>query len=256
MKPANSLNRGKLAIAALTFGLLASSLAPGPAAEKDKDPFAEGKELFTREWLAGDRRSFAGDGLGPLYNARSCAACHHLGGIGGAGPKGTNATIASVFLEQKEPTEVEVFGLKLRAKPRPPQQPDRAKLAEIHPALRTDNSFPFHRFGTEEEFQQWKNKWFPIPPQIGGSSMGFINSERNPTALFGAALIDRIPNEVLEEVAASQARAAEMILQRQHRQEGQFLQEDELPMGRIARLKDGRIGRFGWKAQTATLREF
>src|SRR5260370_14477732 len=85
MRPANSLRRGKAVVAALTFGLLASSLAPGPAAEKDKDTLAAGKELFTREWLAGDRRSHAGDGLGPMFNARSCSACLHLGRIGGAG---------------------------------------------------------------------------------------------------------------------------------------------------------------------------
>src|SRR5262249_25134030 len=28
------------------------------------------------------------------------------------------------------------------------------------------------------------------------------------------------------------------------------------PTGRVSRLKDGRIGRFGWKAQMATLEEF
>src|SRR2546427_12870407 len=102
MSPANSLRRGKAVIAALTFGLLASSLAPSPAAEKDKDPLAEGKELFTREWLAGDRRSHAGDGLGPMFNARSCTACHHLGGIGGAG---ADTTVISVsVLLQEDPS--------------------------------------------------------------------------------------------------------------------------------------------------------
>jgi CxxC motif-containing protein (DUF1111 family) len=256
MKPTCWLNVGKVIVCSLTLGLLTGDLGKGSAAEKERQEIARGKELFTREWLAGDSRSHAGDGLGPLYNARSCAACHHLGGIGGAGPKGMNAVIASVFLEQEEPPEVEVFGLKLRGKPKRPQQPDRAKLAEIHPALRTDNSFPFHRFGTQEEFQKWKNKWFPVPPEIGGSRIGFVNSERNPSALFGAGLIDRIPVEVLEEVAASQARAAETILLAPVAPGEPIPHESEIPIGRVARLKDGRIGRFGWKAQTATLREF
>src|SRR5882672_8216736 len=73
----------------------------GPAAESDREQIARGKELFEREWLPGDRRSYAGDGLGPLFNARSCAACHFLGGTGVAGPHHTNVTIASVFLKQK-----------------------------------------------------------------------------------------------------------------------------------------------------------
>src|SRR6516225_8684089 len=102
MKFANSLNRGKIVVAALALGLLISSLALGPAAGKDKGAVATGKELFTREWLPGDRRSQAGDGLGPLFNARSCAACHFLGGTGGAGPKHSNVTVVSVFLTQDE----------------------------------------------------------------------------------------------------------------------------------------------------------
>ena len=65
------------------------------AAERER--LAAGKELFTREWLHGDKRSLAGDGLGPVFNARSCAACHHQGGIGGGGPKGVNNTVVSAF---------------------------------------------------------------------------------------------------------------------------------------------------------------
>src|SRR5262249_52363738 len=105
-----------------------------PVADKDREELARGKELFTRVWLVGDHRSHAGDGLGPLYNARSCATCHNLGGIGGAGAKHTNATIVSAFLVQQDSSK-------------PVEQPDRSKLAQIHPALLTENSFPLHRFG-------------------------------------------------------------------------------------------------------------
>src|SRR5262245_17290055 len=71
---------------------------PGP---DTMDVLAQGKELFTREWIAGDRRSHAGDGLGPVYNAQSCAACHRLGGIGGAGNNETNVSLVTVFVSQK-----------------------------------------------------------------------------------------------------------------------------------------------------------
>ena len=53
--------------------------------------------------------------------------------------------------------------------------------------------------------------------------------------LFGTALIDNILDIDIEAAAA-----AEPIDAR----------------GRVNRLPDGRIGRFGWKAQTATLVEF
>jgi CxxC motif-containing protein (DUF1111 family) len=44
---------------------------------------AVGKALFDRDWVAAPASTRATDGLGPLHNARSCAACHR-GGRGAA----------------------------------------------------------------------------------------------------------------------------------------------------------------------------
>jgi CxxC motif-containing protein (DUF1111 family) len=62
-----------------------------------------------------------------------------------------------------------------------------------------------------------------------------ITSVRNAMGLFGTAIIDNILDIDIEAAAA-----AEPIAVR----------------GRVNRLPDGRLGRFGWKAQTATLVEF
>jgi CxxC motif-containing protein (DUF1111 family) len=71
-----------------------------------------------------------------------------------------------------------------------------------------------------------------------GQRLVAIPSQRNATALFGAGLIDAVPDEVLE-AAAKQTHA-------------------DFPeiSGRVARLKDGKIGRFGWKSQKASLYDF
>lgn len=45
-----------------------------PAAARDE--FDEGRRLFRKLWLASPAPVSAADGLGPLYNARSCQACH------------------------------------------------------------------------------------------------------------------------------------------------------------------------------------
>jgi CxxC motif-containing protein (DUF1111 family) len=58
---------------------------------------------------------------------------------------------------------------------------------------------------------------------------------RNAPPLFGAGLINALPDAAFE--AAVQ-------------------QQDFQIRGRVHRLKDGRIGRFGWKAQVATLQDF
>jgi CxxC motif-containing protein (DUF1111 family) len=69
-------------------------------------------------------------------------------------------------------------------------------------------------------------------------NFAFVHSRRNPTALFGAGLIDQIPDRALLEQAQQQ-----------------FKNFPEI-QGRVAKLKDGKIGRFGWKNQKASLYDF
>ena len=60
-------------------------------------------------------------------------------------------------------------------------------------------------------------------------------TSRNAPPLFGAGLIDALSDATLENAAS---------------------QQPALIRGRVHRLKGGQIGRFGWKAQVATLEEF
>src|SRR5262249_2427616 len=50
-----------------------------------------GLSLFEHEWTIGDALA-AGDGLGPVFNERSCVACHFQGGVGGGGDSTKNGT--------------------------------------------------------------------------------------------------------------------------------------------------------------------
>src|SRR5437870_4521781 len=101
-----------MALRRISFAVIVASLvlvlawtgtptANEPGSDNDKEALKQGKELFTREWTAGDRRSHAGDGLGPVFNAQSCAACHRLGGIGGAGNNETNVSLVTVFVGEE-----------------------------------------------------------------------------------------------------------------------------------------------------------
>jgi CxxC motif-containing protein (DUF1111 family) len=63
-------------------------------------------------------------------------------------------------------------------------------------------------------------------------------SRRNAPALFGSGLIDAIPDSVIEEAAKATFPGFPEV------------------KGRVSRLRDGSIGRFGWKAQTSSLKEF
>jgi len=72
--------------------------------------------------------------------------------------------------------------------------------------------------------------------QIGEFTVA--RSQRNPTPLFGLGLIDAIPETVIEEAAAAH-----------------FAEFPEV-QGRVSRLKGGRVGRLGWKGQTASSEDF
>lgn len=78
----------------------------------------------------------------------------------------------------------------------------------------------------------------PFGSAIKNANAQLVPSHRNPTALFGAGLIDRIPDAVIEQAALSKHRDFPTV------------------KGRVSRLRDGRIGKFGWKGQTASLRDF
>ena len=74
--------------------------------------------------------------------------------------------------------------------------------------------------------------------QANVGNFTFLGSQRNPTALFGAGVIDAIPDEAIKANAGKKHKDFPEV------------------QGRVAKLKDGRIGRFGWKNQTATLYDF
>jgi CxxC motif-containing protein (DUF1111 family) len=90
-----------------------------------------------------------------------------------------------------------------------------------------------HRFGPDADYRAWRER---VPGPHG--AIFIRSSQRNPTPLFGLGLIDAIPDEVLESAAKRRFAGWPQV------------------KGRLSRTSDGRIGRFGWKAQTATLEEF
>ena len=67
----------------------------GGTAPPAGDARSLGRELFARTCCPIVPRCHGGYGLGPVYNATSCVACHGLGGPGGAGPSGMNVQLIS-----------------------------------------------------------------------------------------------------------------------------------------------------------------
>ncbi len=287
---------------------------------QDKEAIARGREIFLREWIAGDPRSHGGDGLGPVYNDSSCIACHNMGGVGGGGPNNKNIDILSASL----------VGVAPKAEPTPAGQPAQAPkidiepLAKFHSGFRSSKTVVLHKFGIDPNYESWRQAisamngaggmafgndvrfanqpsfFIPSPaapqappavavPSVPPSAVevltesqvvvqppsvevqqevqtqqqvqGFIalarnsaqgnpsaatnvgpfvvrKSQRNPSALFGMGLIDSIPDSV--------------ILANAEKVDKNFPETK----GRAARLKDGRVGKFGWKGQIPGVQDF
>jgi CxxC motif-containing protein (DUF1111 family) len=163
--------------------------------------------------------------------------------------------------------------------------PEPTELVKIHPGFRDATSLVLHHFGVDPAYSQWlatahslsgkqgiavipsqsseslpdmasfNRQCRPVPAssvpaeiraraheagqkyfdELGINGVAVTLTARNPPALFGAGLIDRISDTDLETEA---------------------LRQPQEVRGRVHRMKDGRIGRFGWKAQVTSLEDF
>ncbi len=260
--------------------------APVPAA----DPVALGRELFARTWRPDDPRCHGGDGLGPVYNATSCVDCHNQGGPGGGGPADRNVQMVTgigyMLLSGNLTVVVDRRGNGWGALF--DQTAETADLVTVHPGFRDASSAVLHRFGVDSGYDGWRSTLLgrcrtgarvrppkggphgdkvirilfqsqepdrPFSPirakkvvdrelmavardvenGLGMNRVAFRLTARNSPPLFGAGLIDGVSETELEQEAADQPEAIR---------------------GQVHRLNDGRLGRFGWKAQVARLEDF
>jgi CxxC motif-containing protein (DUF1111 family) len=229
--------------------------AEEPRTEKpDRDEAIRraGEELFARQWLPGDQRSRGGDGLGPVFNERSCLNCHDQGGPGGSGkleknieliaagsPDGSNDFAPGFFYGFSFQYGPAGFEYRLgtppaqRTRPGKPDPQRLARLVQLHPGFASAPAVLLHRYGNDRDYRAWR-EWLLGPH----GALSFKTSQRNPSPLFGVGLLDAIPDGVIEAGARRRVAGWPSV------------------HGRVSRVADGRIGRFGWKAQTASLRDF
>ena len=201
----------------------------GPSASAAE--IAEGRDLFEHEWTPNDPLAH-GDGLGPVFNAKSCATCHFQGGLGGGGNLEHNAVSFEV-------------------QPRPVDR-------NIHNGT-------IHNFSVEASQQESAKQLKTLFPMVPGRTVqsgtpGCPNMTTSipdfdpvriehvqTTALFGAGWVDLISDRAILKNARN--RGLREAVQEMS------LKFDGVPVGRIRSVAGG-VGKFGWKAQFARLDEF
>jgi CxxC motif-containing protein (DUF1111 family) len=143
----------------------------------------------------------AEEGLGPAFNATSCAVCHNIPAIGGGG-----------------------------------------LILEVRAGFR-DSTGAFRTFDPSGETLM---HLFSTPThgcQPGIPAQATVVARRAPIPLFGAGLVEAIPDETIRAL------------------DDPFDRDGDGVSGRVALVRDvetgeTRVGRFGWKAQHATLLAF
>ena len=197
-----------------------------------------GRDLFLHEWTPGDLLAARGDGLGPVFNASSCVACHQQGGAGGSGSLEHNVTVFTrapkagagaahgvihqFAIDAASQETLQNVSAQFPKKNRP-------TLADLL-ALLPKPANPLARVETIRD---------DAVPE-------FDIGQRNTPALFGASVIDAIPDEAI--LASERNQRLKLRLS--------GLNGEEVPAGRAAKLSHKRVGKFGWKANIGNLSEF
>ncbi|WP_456388959.1 di-heme oxidoreductase family protein [Profundibacter sp.] len=91
--------------AATTPATTSAKIFKSPSGNMDFDrkmEFLLGEALFEKLWVSAPSSTKASDGVGPLYNARSCARCHPNAGRGHP-PQNSSDTATSMFLRLSIP---------------------------------------------------------------------------------------------------------------------------------------------------------
>ena len=191
---------------------------------------AEGGKLFLHDWSENDPLCEDGDGLGPVFNARSCVDCHWQGGVGGGGGNESNVVAFAV---------------------RPDRRIGRNQLGGgvVHAEAISD--------AMTESIDQVK-EMYPVieggTRVVGGCTVRF--SPLNPVAfteintphLFGAGLIDEISSTSIA-LQGSKRMAVEIA---KGYKPGLYSGNG---MGRTHTI-NGFVGKFGWKGQFVSLEDF
>lgn len=213
-------------------GARADVAGPQPALEGEAQlRLLAGKALFDRVWVASPSSTLASDGLGPLYNARSCAACHPGGGAAAMPDPGAAiiGLVVQVSVPGNDGAEPDpVYGRQIQT---------RAIAGHAAEAILGLDWAEHEVALSGAETARLRH---PIPTlsdlAYGPPSPHLLTSLRRAPRLHGLGLVDAVPDAAILAAEDPEDRDGDGI------------------SGRAGRDAAGRLGRFGWKATEPDLR--
>lgn len=214
--------------------------APGLSREEERF-FGVGNSLFNQAWVTAPASTTARDGLGPFFNARSCAACHFKDGRGRPpafdGEKPTGFLVRLGVPGQRDarggPLGDDRYGSQIQ---------DQATLdftAEATILVRYEEVPGQFADGTPYSLRR---PTVTFTDEAYGPISDLVVSPRVANHMSGMGLLEAVPDADLLELADPNDRDGDGI------------------SGRVNRVwdvlrGDYSLGRFGWKAGQPTVRQ-
>ncbi len=184
--------------------------------------FAAGKTAYEREFTVAD-------GLGPLFRGKSCAECHGSPVTGGQDPNGIANNVTHFMISNQ---------------------------GSFYLALEQGGPVLQHRSINSEP----GGAGCPIMPETLPAMPGITTSQRHTPPVFGFGLLDAVPDkEILEWQGRQVWKDPSVIGVANWGLELEALVRLQAFTFDITRRQPAgipRVGRFGWKSQTATLFQF
>ncbi|WP_081964016.1 di-heme oxidoredictase family protein [Hoeflea sp. BAL378] len=216
---------------------------------KEEETFKLGNALFRKLWVSSPSSTQASDGLGPLFNARACQSCHIKDGRGHP-PEGA-ADATSMFLRLARParTDEERQALKTYLAASLPDPVYGGQLQDLAvPGLKAEGRMVIAYQDLPVDLADGTRVTLR-KPSYSVADLGFgpldpetTLSPRMTPPMTGLGLVEAIhPADILAR-ADPDDRDGDGV-------SGRAALARDPATGRIA------LGRFGWKAQNATVRQ-
>lgn len=225
----------------LMLGKLAFQRVASNATAEHESMFYSGNAFFNDAWVEAPASTSARDGLGPLFNARSCSTCHFADGRG-APPEEPGDAFSSMLLrvgdgsrdERGAPGGDPVYGGQI--------QPFGVGGVPAEGAPRVDYEIVRGSYADGEEYELLRPSYAIDAPAYGALPDTFRISPRVAPQMIGLGLLEAVPEERLLALADPEDADGDGI------------------SGKLNRVwdrarADFAPGRFGWKAEQPSVRQ-
>jgi CxxC motif-containing protein (DUF1111 family) len=197
---------------------------------------AVGNSLFSENWIAAPGSAVSRDGLGPIFNARSCSSCHLFDGRGAppeAGNESPSLLIRISIMEGGKAVPHPVYGDQIQQRALPGFEPEARVTLQWsdHPMSYADGSQVVLRKPVIT-LSDWRD----------GEPGALLTSPRIANAAHGLGLLETVPDATLRSLADPDDADGDGISGRPN------MVWDKTAQRMV-------LGRFGWKANQPSLRQ-